>query len=238
MTLQAFQRELRRRLWKEMKNGGLTGTALAARTGLKQAHISNFLNGKRGLSLEAMDRVLRAQRLAIVDLLDPEEVNEHASIPKSEEAEFQNIPLLGSWEESGAGHIDRRRVREILKFRSKFLNSLRAACDPARARWERFVAVRVEARQGMSMYPRLLPGATILIDRHYNSAQAYRRDEQTMLVIQQGKQRVIRYLERVGEKIVLRPHNPAYPVEMLEVARQHSVGEYVIGRVAHIGIET
>jgi phage repressor protein C with HTH and peptisase S24 domain len=100
------------------------------------------------------------------------------------------------------------------------------------------VALRVEAREGMSMFPRLLPGATVLIDRHYNSLRPYRRGEHSMYVVRRPKQCVIGYIENVGGSFVLRPHNPAYPVEMLVIAPRHSISDYVIGRVAHVGMET
>ncbi len=57
--------------------GELTGLHLAQQAGFKQAHISNFLNRKRGLSLEGMDKVLSVQHLSVLDLLDPAEVNKH-----------------------------------------------------------------------------------------------------------------------------------------------------------------
>jgi transcriptional regulator with XRE-family HTH domain len=238
MTFKMLQESLYKRIWKEVRNGGLTGTALAARSGLQQAHISNFLNGKRGLSLEAMDRVLAAQKLGIIDLIDREEINRHAAIPKSEEAGFQNVPLVEACSAAGAPQIARKNVREILKYRKSFLSKQRPCCDPERARWERFVGWRVDAREGMSMFPRLQPGATILIDRHYNSVRPYRRGENTMYVVRQPKQCILRYVESVDGSVVLRAHNPAYPAEMLEVEKRHSISDYVIGRVAHVGIET
>ena len=85
MKFKALQENLRKELWARIDAGELTGLGLAAMTGFKQAHISNFLNGKRGLSLEGMDRVLKMQKLSVLDLLDPEEVNKRASItPPSE----------------------------------------------------------------------------------------------------------------------------------------------------------
>lgn len=238
MTFKMLQERLRKKLWQEMRNGGLTGRALAAHSGLQQAHISNFLNGKRGLSLEAMDRVLAAQKLSVIDLFDAKEINERASISRSVEEEFQNIPLVDDGLSAGAPQIARTRVREILKFRSRFLCGLRSSCDQVRARWERFVALRVGAGEGMSMFPRLLPGATVLIDRHYNSTKPYRRGENTMFVVRRPMRCLVRYVEGAGEDVVLRAHNPAYAVEMLEVAARHSVSDYIIGRVAHVGIET
>jgi hypothetical protein len=59
-----------------------------------------------------------------------------------------------------------------------------------------------------------------------------------MFVVRNLKRCVIAYVESVGASVLLRPHNPQYPVEMLEVAPRHSVSDYIIGRIAHIGIET
>ena len=41
--------------------------------------------------------------------------------------------------------------------------------------------IRADGREGMSMYPRLLPGAIVLIDRHYNSLKPYRKGESNLL---------------------------------------------------------
>ena len=238
MMFQTLQHSLRKKLWEEIESGGLTGTALASRAGLQQAHMSNFLNGKRGLSLEAMDRVLTAEKLSVLDLIDPEEINRRASIPTSKEAEFENVPLVRTCRAAGARRMARRNVWEILKFRRSFLNDLRPSCDDARAQWERFVALRVDARQGISMFPRLLPGATVLIDRHYNSLHPYRRSEHNMYAVRNPEYCGIGYVESVGGNIVLRPHNPAYPVQMLAMGAHEPASDYVVGRVAHIGIDT
>src|SRR5271154_4025494 len=45
---------------------------------LPKAHISNFLNRKRSLSLEGLDRVLASQKLSIEHIL-PLDLNAHAS---------------------------------------------------------------------------------------------------------------------------------------------------------------
>jgi len=63
---------------ERIKTRKLTGLGLAKQTGFEQAYISNFLNRKRSLSLEGMDRVLTAQSLSIYDLLNREEINKRA----------------------------------------------------------------------------------------------------------------------------------------------------------------
>jgi hypothetical protein len=80
MKFRMLQENLRKTLWEYIDAGELTGLRLAEQTGFKQAHISNFLNRKRGLSLEGMDRGLNVQHLSVLDLIDPAEVNKRASI--------------------------------------------------------------------------------------------------------------------------------------------------------------
>src|SRR5881227_1180366 len=91
MKFKALQENLRKALWERIDEGELTGLRLANQTGFQQAHISNFLNRKRSLSLDGMDRVLSVQHLSVLDLLDPTEVNKRASIPPPSEDEFDNI---------------------------------------------------------------------------------------------------------------------------------------------------
>jgi transcriptional regulator with XRE-family HTH domain len=238
VSFKSLQDNLRRRLWEEINSGTVTGVSLAERSGLQQAHVSNFLNGRRGLSLEAMDRVLAAQKLSVFDLLEPGDIDERASIAQSPEAEFVNVPLLNGCEASSAPRIMRAIVREMLKYRAKFVGSLRTACDRTRMRWDRFVAMRVDAGDGMSMFPRLLPGATVLLDRHYNALESYRRGENNMYFVRKGAGDCsIRYIESAEGTYVLRPHNPAYPIGLFRAQSRGEIAEHIIGRVAHIAIE-
>src|SRR5215469_3330715 len=93
MKFKILQDNLRRVLWDRIESGELTGLKLAQQTGFKQAHISNFLNRKRGLSLEGMDKVLQVQHLSVLDLLDPVEVNKRASTLPPSADEFENVVL-------------------------------------------------------------------------------------------------------------------------------------------------
>ena len=94
MKFRTLQENLRKALRERIEEGELTGLGLARDTGFKQAHISNFLNRKRGLSVEGMDKVLNVQRLSVLDLLDPGEINKRASIAPPSEDEFDNVLLV------------------------------------------------------------------------------------------------------------------------------------------------
>jgi transcriptional regulator with XRE-family HTH domain len=238
MKFKVLQENLRKTLWHRIEEEGLTGLRLAEQTGFKQAHISNFLNRKRGLSLEGMDKVLRVQHLSVLDLLDPDEVNKRASILPPSEDEFQNVLLVDGTVAATEPLVMSMNVKEILKFKKSFLHSLRAETEGRRDDWERFVVIQADGRDGMSMYPRLLPGATVLIDRHYNSLRPYRKGETNMYAVNKDGACTIKYVELAGNNLVLRPHNQAYPVEVMPLEADKNTSNYLVGRVCHVGIET
>lgn len=238
MKFRTLQENLRKTLWHRIDEEGLTGLRLAEQTGFKQAHISNFLNRKRGLSLEGMDKVLSVQHLSVLDLLDPSEINKRASIVPPSEDEFESVVVADANIAAAEPLIMSMHVREILKFKKAFLRRLREDAEGDRDGWERFVVIKVDAREGMSMYPRMLPGATLLIDRHYNSLTPYRKGESNMYAVRKDDSCTMKYVEVAGNHLILRPHNQAYPVEVLPMEEGKKPGEYLVGRICHVGIET
>ncbi|PYX36190.1 MAG: hypothetical protein DMG75_11445 [Acidobacteria bacterium] len=238
MKFRALQENLRKQLWERIEEGDLTGLRLAEQTGFKQAHISNFLNRKRGLSLEGMDKVLNVQHLSVLDLLDPSEINKRASIVPPGEDEFDNVLLAEARVAATEPLIMSMNVREILKFKKSFLRRLRAEMEGNRDNWERFVLIKLDAREGMSMYPRLLPGATVLIDRHYNSLKPYRKGEFNMYAVLKDGTCTVKYVEVAGNHLILRPHNQAYPIEVMTIEEGKTSADYIVGRICYVGIET
>jgi hypothetical protein len=238
MKFRALQENLRKALWERIDGGELTGLRLAHETGFKQAHISNFLNRKRGLSVEGMDKVLNVQRLSVLDLLDPGEINKRASITPPSDDDFENVLLVDGTVAARQPLIMSMKVKEIAKLKKSFLRKLRPEIEGDREDWERFVMIRADGREGMSMYPRILPGASILIDRHYNSLKPYRRGESNMYAVARAGACTLKYVEVAGNHLVLRPHNQAYPVEVMPMEPGKKVHDYLIGRVCYVGIET
>jgi hypothetical protein len=238
MKFRALQENLRKTLWSRIAEGDLTGLRLAEQTGFKQAHISNFLNRKRGLSLEGMDKVLNVQHLSVLDLLEPSEVNKRASILPPSDDDFQNVLVVEAATAATNPLVMNMNVKEILKFKKSFLRKLRPEMEGVREHWERFVVIKADGREGMSMYPRLMPGASILIDRHYNSMKPYRKGESNMYAVCKNGACTIKYAEQAGNHLVLRPHNPAYPVEVMAMEPGKTANDYLIGRICHVGLET
>jgi phage repressor protein C with HTH and peptisase S24 domain len=238
MKFKALQENLRKLLLERIEQTDLTGLKLAHQTGFQQAHISNFLNRKRSLSLEGMDKVLQAQKLSVLDLLDPAEINKRASILPPSSGDFEDVLLVEGTVAAGDPLVTSENVKDILKFKKSFLRRLRPDSESMRDEWRRFVLVKVDAHDGMSMYPRLLPGATVLIDRHYNSLAPYRRGEQNMYAVRVNGGCTVKYVELSGSTLVLRPHNQTYPVSVIPIEEGKSYADYIVGRICHVSIET
>ena len=238
MKFRMLQENLRKALWERIEAGDLTGLHLAQQTGFKQAHISNFLNSRRGLSLEGMDKILAVQHLSVLDLIDPAEVNKRASILPPSEDDFDNVIVTDPQVAASVAVIMGRHVKEILKFKSSFLKRLRGEMEGDCSGWERFVIIKADAQEGMSMYPRLLPGATVLLDRHYNSLAPYRKGENNMYAVRKNATCTVKYVELAGNHLILRPHNRAFPVEILPLERGRRPTAYIVGRVCYVGAET
>lgn len=237
MKFKGLQDNLRKILWERIANGELTGLRLAQQTGFKQAHISNFLNRKRGLSLEGMDKVLSVQHLSVLDLLDPAEVNKRASIVAPSPDEFENVLLTSP---STAIHplITADQVLDLLKFKKSFLCKLKPEPEGDRSSWTRFVLIKLDPRDTLGMVPRLSPGATLLLDRHYNSLKPYRKGELNMYGVLKNDTCAVRYVEVAGNHLILRPHNRSCPIEVIALPPGRSAPDYLIGRVCQISMES
>jgi hypothetical protein len=238
MKFKVLQDNLRKVLWERIEHGELTGLRLAQQTGFKQAHISNFLNRKRGLSLEGMDKVLAVQHLSVLDLLDPVEVSKRATIVPPSPDEFENIVLTDLTVAANQPLIASMNVKEMVKFRKSFLRRLRAETEGDRSGWQRFVFVRLEAADALPMFPRLQPGASLLIDRHYNALSPYRKGEFNMYAVLKNDTAVVRYVEVVGNHLILRPHSESSPIEVTSIEEGKRTPDYVVGRICYVGLET
>ena len=238
MKFKALQDNLRKILSDRIEAGELTGLRLAQQTGFKQAHISNFLNRKRGLSIEGMDKVLQVQHLSVLDLLDPAEVNKRASILPPSGDDFENVVLTDCVTAATQPLIVSMEVKEILKFKKSFLSKLKPNIEGDRSGWQRFVLTKLDPRDAEAMSPRLAPGATLLIDRHYTSLKPYRKGESNMYSVLRNGVCAVRYVEQAGNQLILRPHNHSAPLEAISIEEGKSPADYLVGRVCQIGMET
>ena len=237
MRITDLEDSLRAHIWARIHSGELTGLGLSRDAGFQQAHMSNFLNARRGLSLEAMDRLLDVLRVDVLDLADPEELRLRALQRPERASSFDSVPLVSLQEAAFAPRIPPQQVRDSLKFRKRFLHQLKPDTIGERDDWLRFVLVKADVDNARAMAPRLAPGAVLLLDRHYNSLRQYRRGTPNIYAVRSGSQCAIRHVEVSPGRIILRPHNPGWPVELVEIAHGKGFAEYIVGRVCHIAVE-
>ncbi|MDR3765016.1 MAG: helix-turn-helix transcriptional regulator [Acidobacteriota bacterium] len=220
---------LRELVGERVQSRELTGTELARRAGFQQAHISNFMNQRRGLSLEAMDRVLQVLSLEVRDLIPPER-----QVPS--DVAFEAVPVV-SPAVLLQNDFAQNEVQEYLRFKRTFLRRLHPAAASQRDNWQRFVLLRADRDAGEALRPRLVAGAMMLVDRHYNSLQPYRKREPNLYVVKDGSRCLVRYVELHGNQLTLRPENQRCALDFIAIARGRTFADYVVGRVAHVAFE-
>jgi transcriptional regulator with XRE-family HTH domain len=230
MNFTQMHERLRLELLRRIQRGTVSVSLLARQTGFGQSHLSNFLHNRRQLSLEAMDRILAAQHMAAVDLLPA--TYQHEGLPA--DGESSSVPMVSHAAALFEPFIRPSAAQSLLHLPAGLLQSFRARPSTSRRTWQRFVAVRVPASDAMAMDPLVLPDAITLIDRHYNSLMPYRPNRPNLYAVRHGSHLTLRYVDFVANRLVLRPHNIAYPVDLIEVDSGELPSELIAGRIALI----
>jgi len=230
MNFNQMHERLRLELLRRIQRGTLSVSLLARQTGFGQAHLSNFLRSRRQLSLEAMDRILAAQRLTVGDLLPA--LPQGGFWPEDESAGA--VPVVSHATALFEPVIRPSAVQLMLHLPPGALHSVRARASNVRRAWQRFVAIRVSAADALPMEPLVLPEAIALIDRHYNSLLPYRPNRPNLYAIRHGSHLTLRYAEFQSNRLILRPHNIASPVELIAMDPEASPSDVLTGRIALI----
>lgn len=228
MNFQDLQELLRFELLRRIEQGALTGTRLAKQANFRQGHISNFLNRKRSLSLDGMDRVLAAQNLTI-DQLMPIELSAASAVPTMEQIE--SIPVVSATTAMQEALVRPESMIETVQVSASQLQDTRSQPSPKIAQWQRFVAVRVDEQQAAAMEPMLTAASIVVLDRHFTSLAPYRAHQRTLLAIRSGAGLIFRFVEFDDARLILRPLAHAYPIQLLPLAPHQTPADYIVGRV-------
>jgi hypothetical protein len=230
MNFTQMHERLRLELLRRIQRGTVSVSLLARQTGFGQSHLSNFLHNRRQLSLEAMDRILAAQHMTASDLLPA--VYQRDTVQA--DGESSAVPVVSHAAALYEPYIRPSAAQSILHLPSGLLQSIRTRVSNTRRAWQRFVAVRIPAADALPMEPLVLPEAFTLIDRHYNSLTPYRPNRPNLYAVRNGSHLMLRYVDYVANRLVLRPRNIAFPVDLLEVDSGESPSELIVGRIALI----
>jgi hypothetical protein len=230
MNFTQMHERLRLELLRRIQRGTLSVSLLARQTGFGQAHLSNFLHSRRQLSLEAIDRVLASQHLTAVDLLPV--IHHSGDLPADQEG--SSVPVVSHAVALFEPYIRPSAVHSMLRLPAGVLQSLHTRVSNSRRAWQRFVAVRVPSADALAMDPLVLPEAIVLIDRHYNSLVPYRSGRPNIYAVRHGSHLTLRYVDFLSNRLVLRPHNIAFPVDVIQVEPDEAPGDLLAGRIALI----
>jgi hypothetical protein len=228
MNFQDLHELLRAELERRIERGLLTGSRIAQQAGFQQAHISNFLNRKRSLSLEGLDRVLASQNLTIDQIL-PLELAAAAPVQSSDPIEI--VPVVSPSTAMDEARIPAASIIETIQVSASRLHDNRARPSTRHAHWQRFLAIRADTQQAAAMDPLITPGAIAVLDRHYNSLAPYRAHQPTLYAVRCGGTLLLRYVDFDEARLILRPYSRAFPVQLIPLATNASPADYLIGRV-------
>ncbi len=233
MKFDALHENLRLEILRRIERGVLSGSTLARATGFQQAHISNFLNRKRSLSLEGLDRVLIAQNLSVLDLLPADAV--HAIPPRNLSASLtQTIAVVTHTAATSSARIQPSEIIDTVEVPDAILHFSRERPISGRTFWQRFVAVRVDGLQAAAMEPLLRQDFTAVIDRHYNSLAHYRSQPPTIYAVHTPEALHMCFLEFDANTLILRPRNQQIPVRLIELSSNEQPGDRIVGRVCYV----
>ena len=235
MTFLTLQDQLRDHIRARIRRRELTGSGLARAAGFPQGHLSNFLNARRGLSLESMDRLLETLGIDVLDLVSADDVQRrspHRSPEQGEEA-----IVLVAMENAARARFAPEHVLETRVFSKAFLRRLRARNDDDRADWLRFVAVKLNIESARKIFPLPITGATLLLDRHYSSLLPYRPTQPNLYAVSIGGRCKAGYVSFLENNLVLRTRDLRQELESVRVRPGRSYSQYIIGRVCHVALE-
>ena len=233
MTVHDLQEQLRLHIRARIARGELTGIALARAADFPQGHLSNFLNGRRGLSLESMDRLLDTLGIGVLDLVDPKQIREHAELPVTEAVE--RIAMV-STQNAARARFAPDQILETRCFNKSFLRRLKPRYAEDRRDWLRFVLLKLNVKGASS--PALRTGSAILlIDRHYSSLDPYRRLQPNIYVVRVEERCIMGQVSLFDDTLLVRPRDPQQEFKVVRIERGRSYAEYIVGRVCHVGLE-
>lgn len=235
MTFLSLQDRLRELIRARVRRGELTGSGLARAAGFPQGHLSNFLNQRRGLSLESMDRLLNTLHIDTLDLIGAAQIEQRAPRRRAID-DVERISLVAA-EHAAQARFTSRQVLQTQGFSRSFLQRLKPSHDHDRDDWQRFVLLKLELANARQIVSLEMTSATLLVDRHYIALEPYRRRQPNLYAVRFGANCVAGYLSFVGSNLVLRTGDLRAELHDLPIAPGRSYSQYVIGRVCHVGLE-
>jgi transcriptional regulator with XRE-family HTH domain len=230
MNFTQLQERLRLELLRRIDRGSVNGALLARQTGFQPSHISNFLRRRRTLSLDALDRLLAAQMLTVGDLLALEDI---PSAPRETASSITHtaVPVVAPAAAIHDAVPPGSATLDLVQLPLGILEQMRSRRATSRRGWSRFVSVRLTRQQAAGMQPLLPPETIAVIDRHYNSPVPYQPPQPSIFAVRVGNALHFRIAEFENNRLILRPVELNYPVQLLALGPHEMPSDLIVGRV-------
>jgi transcriptional regulator with XRE-family HTH domain len=233
MLIADLHESLRQHVLATIKSKQLNQRELAELIGMRQAHISNFVLGRRGFSIDGMDAILKVLGLDVTSLLA---MPGQTPSPKDCSTTLESVPLI-QLRAAMNPTFAKDDLRGELGFTKSLLRRLNADSIEVRKPWVRFIAIRADGALAAPMHPRLSNGSVVLVDRHYCSLAEYQKNEPNLYLIRKEQTLMVRWIEMQGGNLCLRPDSSEYPLDFICIDRKNPLTSCIVGRVAHIATE-
>lgn len=154
----------------------------------------------------------------------------------------QLIPMIKGEVAAGSPRVLNDDILDYLTFKTSFLSKIPKNTDRPVDEWQRFVLANVDKNTGWSMWPIMMPGDTLLIDRHCTLPIRVKKGAKSptrrpIYAVKSDGGVTVKYVE-FDEKnglLVLVAENPEYDMQVIRMDKGKAFHDYVVGRVAWIG---
>lgn len=234
MLIADLHERIRQHVFATIKSRQITQRALGELVGMRQAHISNFVLGRRRLSIDGMDAILNALGLDAMSLLPMSE--QATPSPKDCPTTLESVPLI-QHRAAMSSTFGKDEIFGELGYTRLLARRLSVEPTHARTSWIRFIAIRADAALAAPMYPRFEKGSVLLVDRHCCSLSGHRENRPNLYLVRKGEEVMVRWAEMLDNLLCLRPDRSEYPLDFISVARKNPLTSCIVGRVVHIATE-
>ena len=179
----------------------------------------------------------KAEELSVLDLVPAEKLRERFALPPAMEGDYANL-LLVAPRHAMSPQVLARDVLDAIKFKQSLLRRMRPDLRSNREHWVRFLLIHPSRDDCEAMRPHLAPRCMVLLDRHYNALDPYRRGDPPMLAIRCGEEVMIRFASLEGTTLVLQGQTHKSRLHFVHVPSGSEVSDLILGRVAYVWMET
>jgi len=152
------------------------------------------------------------------------------------------VPRIKGEVAAGSPRIMEDDILDFLTFKASFLAKIPKNTDRPEDKWQRFVLANVDRLTGWSMWPIMMPGDTLLIDRHCTLPMPFKKGAKAptrrpIYAVKHDGGVTVKFVDfgQAHGLLVLIPENPEYNAEIIQMERGKVLHDYIVGRVAWIG---